>query len=68
MKKAIAKLNMRLVKNILVTKEDRNAIIDSMNDTSFSKSFIRSKKLNTELQSFKDYEKCVTEQRMSNIE
>ena len=68
MKKAIAKLNMRLVKNILVTKEDRNAIIDSMNDTSFSKSFIRSKKLNTELQSFKDYEKCVTEQRMSDIE
>ena len=68
MKKAIAKLNMRLVKNILVTKEDRNAIIDSMNDTSFSKSFTRSKNLNTELQSFKDYEKCVTEQRMSDIE
>ena len=54
--------------SILITKKDRNAIIDSMNDKSFKKSFIRSKAKNSELQSFQAYENCVKEQRMSNIE
>jgi len=44
---------------MIITKEDRNAIIDSMNDKSFAKSFLRQRRSNAELELFKDYEKCL---------